>query len=227
MAIDFDGGTDSEINIGNDPSLRLTGEATYMCWLYLKSSPQNVDIISKQTSSNRGISLQTDDDPPDDTYGIFHIATSSSTTKNSGWTASPLAVNTWQHFAGVYIPSTSIQVLVDGVVSNENTTSIPATMYNSPNDIVIAGRPDSGTSADAIIADVRIYSRALPPDEIAIAAMGRDPVLDGLVSRLLFDGPPGAVPSGADSVKDMMVAGNHGTPSGTSVYAKSFVASRR
>jgi hypothetical protein len=230
MAVDFPGGT-SRVDVGNGSSLQITGAMAVMCWIRLDAASLNIDIISKYKSSPRGWTLQTDDDPPDDTWGIFLIAKNATQLVSSGWTASSLEPDTWYHLAGQYIPSTSVQVWLDGALSNEKTSGVPASMYDPANNVAFGNRPDGSQGLDGKMDDVRIYNRALSAGEMQTihAAHGRDGILDGLVSRwLLHEGAPGTTLSGSNSVKDLTPNGNHGTPLGASTsYYESQLGWRR
>jgi len=43
----------------------------------------------------------------------------------------------WHHIMGVFVPSTSVSVYVDGALSSQNTTSIPATMNNTDANVIL------------------------------------------------------------------------------------------
>ena len=226
MAIDFPGVSGSGINVGNPASLDLTGSCTIMCWINLNADIQNIDIISKYKSSPRGFTLQTDDSPPDDTFGIFIIAKTSSTLQGSGWTANPLVTGTWYHLAGQFVPNTAVQVWLDGILSSEKTGSIPATMYNPVNDLHFASRPEGGQNLNGILDDIRIYNRNLSAAEMITihTARGRDNIIEGLVSRWsVNEGASGVTLSGSNSIKDLGANGNHGTPEGSPVYGESIL----
>lgn len=230
MTINFGGAAGDDVDVGNPTTLQLTGACTIACWARLHASAQNIEMISKQTSSARGFSLQTDDDPPTNTWPIFVVAKNASQVQSSGWSTTPMLINTWYHIAGVYIPSTSIGICVDGVRENEKTTGVTASMHDPANNVTFAGRPDDIGNLDGCLDDVRIYNRALSDDEVMVIAgsRGKDSILNGCVSRwLMNEASPGTTPVGAGSVIDMMNAGNHGTPNGGNVYASSRLSFRR
>jgi hypothetical protein len=230
MSIHFPGVTGAKVDVGNDASLQITGAFTVMCWFNLETSPQNVEFVSKYKASPRCWTLQTDDDPPDDTWGFFWIAKNSSQGMGSGWTASVLPVGEWHHIAGQFVPSTAVQIWYDGALSNENTTDVPAAMYDAANNVTIGNRPDGSQPYDGNVEDVRIYDRNLSAKEMneIFQAKGRDGIINGLVSRwMMNEAAPGVTPSGSDSVKDMGPGRNHGTPSGANIYTASQLAWRR
>lgn len=223
MAVDMPGGTDDEIDVGNDPSLRLTGAMTVIWW-GICDVLQNTDIVSKQTSAARGYSLQVDDSSPD-TYAIFVIAESVSITHSSGWPASPLVYGQLHQMAGVFIPSTAVKVYQDGTLGNEKTTGLPASMYDPVNNVIIGARPDVGPGFNGKFESVRIFNRALSAKEIKQdwISRGRSWSAEGLVGSWDFkEAASGTTVSGAGSVKDQSRYKNHGTASTANLtYAES------
>ncbi len=136
-----------------------------------------------------------------------------------------MTVGNWYHVCGQFVPSTAVQIWQDGQFHNENTTDVPASMYEPPSTpLYIGGRADSSGNFDGIMDDVRVYNRNLSAAELQTiyAARGRDRILDGLVGRwLMREKAPGATASGSDSIIDYSPHGNHGTPSGTLTYKES------
>lgn len=230
MALHYTGAAGEKVNVGNDSSLHITGAITVMCWVNLDISPQNVEFMSKYAGPpNRGWTLQTDDDDPD-TWGFFWISTNGTQGKGSGWSASALPVGEWIHIAGQFVPSTAVQLWVDGVLSNENTAGIPSAMHDPSNNVTLGNRPDGSQPFDGKLDDCRIYNRNLSAAEILTIfhSHGRDGIVDGLVSRWLTnEGSPGTVPSGADVIRDCGPKGNHGTPTGSHTFTTSHLSWRR
>ncbi len=166
MTINFTGAAGADVDCGNDASLRITGAFTVMAWVCLDTDLQNIDLVSKQKTGARGFTLQTDDDPPNDTWGTFYAAKNGSQVWSSGWTASPLVMGQWYHLAGQFVPSTAVQVWLDGVLSNEKTSGITATMHDPANNVTLGGRPDDIANVDGRLEDVRIYNRNLSAAEM-------------------------------------------------------------
>lgn len=218
MGCSFPGADDNEIRCGNPTNLQITGAMTVMCWV-ISNVGQDISILTK-FGVTRGFSLQTDEDVGPTTFGLFFIAPTSATVLGSGFTAIPLADGILYHLAGIFRPSTSVEVWLDGALSSSNTTGVPATQFNTANDVAIGGRMDGTQVIDGTMFDPRIYNRALSAEEMQTvhAARGHDGIVDGLVSRwLLNEGAPGVVPAGA-TIIDSGGGGNTGTPSGTSPY---------
>lgn len=220
MAIDFTGAAGAGVNIGNGSSLQITGACCVMCWVNFDTDLQNVDILNKYVSGANGFTLQTDKDTVD-MWGIFLIAETATTMKNSGWTAIPLQPGTWYHLAGQFIPSTAVQIWLNGVLSKEKTTSIPATMHDPANDVWIGNRSDGSQGINGKIDDVRIYDKEKTDAEIQSIYAGGGVIadIDGLVfSSLMNEGSHGISVSGANSVIDRGPYGHHGTSFGSNTY---------
>lgn len=226
MGIDFPNGSDNEVNVGNGESLRITGAITVMCWVILDVGSQDITFVSKYAAADRGWALQTDDDGVGGMFVTFWIAKTSSTGIGSGWADYPtgLPVGTLHHVAGVFVPSTSVQIYQDGSLGAENTTDVPATQYDAGNNVIIGGKADPSQNPDGKLFDVRVYNRALGANEIATiyASRGRDGIVDGLVGRWLLNEKHHDQPvSGANSVKDRGPHANHGSPVGSTTYVES------
>lgn len=218
----FDG-TGDKVNIGNGPGLQITGALTISCWVILGSTPQDISFVSKYKSGSYGFQLGTDEDGSE-TFAIFTIGKTKTTGMGSGWAAWPsgLAVGTRHHLAGVFIPSTAVQVWQDGALT-ENTTGVPATQYDPSQDVFVGAR-FSGQNFDGAMEDVRIYNRALTSDEILEIrrSNGADKNFRGLVYRaLLREKASGQNADGAaGAIKDVGPNAYHGTIVGNPTYGE-------
>lgn len=77
---------------------------------------------------------------------------------------------TWTHVCAVFVPSTSITIYIDGVADAPNTTSIPATVYDSTEPFVMGNRTIGGTSGTHWLGQIDeacIFDKALSADEVA------------------------------------------------------------
>lgn len=225
MSISFPGTNNNHINVGSPPTLEITGAFTISAWA-ICNIEQNIDLVTKQTASNRGFSFQTDDDGSGNTYSKFVIAVDSTVTISSWWPSVPMTHGFMHHIAGQFVPSTAVQIWQDGILESENTTGIPATMYDPPNSFTIGGRPDGTSVFDGILEDIRVYNRNLSAAEMKtiFACRGHDGIVDGLVSRwLMNEKPNGVVASGPNSVIDIGPNSNHGSPVGTITYKSSLL----
>lgn len=78
----------------------------------------------------------------------------------------PLVVGENYRVVGVYRPSNSISIYVNGVLEEHSTTSIPSSLFNSNTDVWIGGRPNSTEYAQADIQQAMICNRALSDSQI-------------------------------------------------------------
>jgi len=87
-------------------------------------------------------------------------------------------LNEWHHVAGTY-DLNSIKLYRDGVLVDESVIG-DITPYYAPTLPLIVGRDDqvAGRYFNGLVDEVRIYSRALGPDEIAVLS-GNFPVEPG------------------------------------------------
>ena len=162
-SLDFDG-SDDVVDLDNPTALQLTGAMTISAWVNFDALTQNSRIITKSGSGGqRGWELNIEDS--DDTPR-FNISTNGTTTIEAVSTK-PLTTGNWVHLAGVYEPSTAIRLYRNGVLDNSYTTSVPATQFNSSNDVLIGSRSACGNCfMNGKIDDVRIYNYALTPLQV-------------------------------------------------------------
>ena len=75
--------------------------------------------------------------------------------------------NNWHFAAGVFIPSTSLSIYIDGVLRAINTTSIPASQFNSVALLTMGKRAGGSTYyLTGYLDEARIYDRALSEADI-------------------------------------------------------------
>jgi len=138
----FDGSTDY-VDCGNPASLQITGALTLSAWVKMSStSGQSQDcIISKDNgSSQRSYTL----------WGKTSFSSSPIAYIWNGGTNYNVQATTnieddnWHHVMLVYVPSTSLNIYIDGVLEGSNTTSIPSSINNASQNINI-GRFGNGT----------------------------------------------------------------------------------
>lgn len=101
------------------------------------------------------------------------------------------------------------------------------------NDVTIGNRT-AGLGSDrqfyGRMEDTRLYDRILSAAEIQTiyTSEGVDGIVQGLVGRWpMNEQTPGTAASGAGSVKDVSVNGNHATPNDSPLYEASILKSRR
>jgi hypothetical protein len=162
----FDG-TDDYIDSGNPSSLHLTGAISVGMWVNFTGASKCA--ISKEGYAGSGVrgwalwaSYYGGNNPQ---FAIWN----GSTAYSNGTSATRVDDGNWHHIVGVYEPSTAVRMYVDGSLSEENTTSIPASM-NNLSDNMILGRftlsYGAGYNFPGKAGGIKIYNRALTSSEI-------------------------------------------------------------
>lgn len=163
--LNFDG-ADDYVNLGNPASLQLTGAMTITAWIYLNNVNATAHrIVSKLgVSGQRGWELVLDDDP--DNNLLMRISSNGTTIIDAKQAVKFDGVGRWVFVAGTYVPGTSLNIYRDGVLVASNTASIPASQFNSNQNVNIGRGPVGYSPFNGKIDDVRIYNRALSAAEI-------------------------------------------------------------
>ena len=157
-AIDFDG-VDDYVEIPNSASLNITGnEISCAAWVYIGDQSNDIGIIAKGPSSNQEsymLGIQNDEKPRMRVYTDSYAQAVAS---------DPLSQNEWHHLVGTY-DGAQIKIYVDGALAN----SVPknGSIISSLDPAVIGRRVLSDSRFyNGRIDDVRIYNRALYPEEV-------------------------------------------------------------
>jgi hypothetical protein len=172
-ALAFDGSNDV-IGAGNGSSLQITGPVTLEAWVKFDSFAATNAILSKHGSatnrayqlsitSGANIRMETSADGVDANMVL-----------GTGTTA--LSTGTWYHVAGVYIPSTSITLYINGIQDGQNTTSIPAALFNGSGNFGIGAQNENTRFFPGTVDDVRVYNYARTPAQIVADMNGGHPV---------------------------------------------------
>lgn len=82
-------------------------------------------------------------------------------------TTGNVTTNVFINAVGVWIPSTSVTIYLDGAQSITNGTSVPATLANPSSTLRLGGRTGNLDYWNGNIAIPLIYNRALTPTEVA------------------------------------------------------------
>ena len=124
----FDG-VDDYVDCGNPSSLQITNTITLSAWVKMSStSGQSQDcIISKDNTSQRSYTI----------WGKTSFSSSpiayiwNGGTNYSVQATTNIEDDNWHHVMLVYVPSTSLNIYIDGVLEGSNTTSIPSSINNA------------------------------------------------------------------------------------------------
>ncbi len=169
-AMSFPGVAGSNVTIGDQPQLNITGALTLAAWVFLnKSNPNNGRIIAKAGGSGaRSWSLNTEltsggvSNP-----ATFQVASSASTNVSLVDTQ-PLPLDTWVHMVGVYRPGEAMEIYVNGDLHRNNTTNIPASHHSNNGLAVLIGDRHGATNCawSGLIDEARVYARALSAADV-------------------------------------------------------------
>jgi hypothetical protein len=196
------GKVEGAISVNKSPSLSPKGTPlSVSAWVLLRGKR---GAIVARGGASHGYGLLVEKGAP---VFVLRIGTKAVTVAGP-----PLAANTWVHVAGVLDGDQVARLYVDGKEAGQ--TKAPSFLVADPNEAmqvgIDAGSPlgdyEKGTLLDGAIDEVRIYSRALAPDEVATLASSDAGPGDGLVLRYSFDG---------GQANDLTGNENHGTVDST------------
>lgn len=174
MAYNFTASSIQHLEVADTASLDITGALTLVAWI---KSTGNYSI------NNRGIVTKFVTATNDRSYGLFITSTGRPAwiISNNGLSAGGQAAigatvvgTNWRHTAGVFTPSTKIEVFLDGASDGVNTTSIHSSIYSGSAPLwigLLTGLNDI-FSFDGLIAEVAIYNTNLTASEIESLAKG-------------------------------------------------------
>jgi len=188
-------GTDSYVIGTYSSSLGITGNLTLSAW-FKSSASTNQRIISMDSGSSTGrnyiIQLES-------SGYVRGIVWSGSTAYQAGTisTTPGLSDGNWHHVALVYKPSTKVEIFIDGVSKDQNTSGIPSSINSIAQDLVIGrATPATGNFFNGSIDEVAIFNTALSAEKIqqiydATAVVGGVPqtanlFTGGLSSSLVY-----------------------------------------
>ncbi|MHC4561075.1 MAG: LamG-like jellyroll fold domain-containing protein, partial [Planctomycetota bacterium] len=177
-ALDFDGSNDY-VDCGNDASLDITDEITLSTWIKMSSRPARnhwSDVLWKEGVYALYLTGQEDTETVLSAYFVLNTGTID-TWKDADIL---LPLNNWIHVV-VTFDGTDAKGYVNGVL---NLTKNKAGTIVTDTGSLTIGRSDD-EYFEGYVDDVRLYNRALSPDEIAELSGGvfqQDEGSDGIVS---------------------------------------------
>jgi len=157
-ALSFDG-VDDYVNAGNDSSLNPSSAITVEAWVNMNDKTSFQEIV------HRGGSFSIGANQGPYSMGIYNNLTywdiGDGTTRSTfSLDISSLSLNTWYHFVGIF-DGTNQDFYINGVQYPHTPTV--TFMRTDTNNVLMGG---SGRDFNGLIDDVRIYNRALSPEEI-------------------------------------------------------------
>lgn len=163
-ALRFDGLTDF-INCGNNSSLQIAGSLTLSAW-FKSSASTNQRIISMDSGSSTGrnyiIQLES-------SGYVRGIVWSGSTAYQGGTTSTTPGLNdgNWHHVALVYEPSTRVEIFIDGVSRDKNTSNIPSSINSIAQDLIIGrAAPATGNFFNGDLSNISIFNTSLTLSQV-------------------------------------------------------------
>jgi hypothetical protein len=172
-AVVFNGKKDY-IDFGRSTALRLTGSMTISAWIKPSAFPGDDAAIVSQFQGTFGYQLDTTVDEGPRTIG-FKL-TNVCGERMARYGATPLAVNSWYHVAGVYdAAARTLHVYLNGQLDDGPLSGvITGTQHSSRSAVYVGKRSDqAGFEFAGAIEDVRIYSLALTSAEVAAVMEGK------------------------------------------------------
>jgi VanZ family protein len=171
-------GTDY-VNFGHATAFRLVGSMSISAWIRATSHPvDDAAIVSNFYHSmdyGLGYQLDTTMDRGPRTIGFKLADTCGNVMARYG--ATPLAVDKWYHVTGVYdAHSKTLDVFLNGQPDVGVLSRPVSGRRRSAREPLYVGRRSDrpGFEFAGDVDDVRIYSRALTKDEIALVMQGKD-----------------------------------------------------
>jgi hypothetical protein len=157
----------SYVDLGNRPTLQMTGSMTLSAWVKISSNPGDDGAIVAKLG-DAGWQLKTSPDTG--------VRTAAIQISSNGWDSiqrysrTVLAINTWYHLTGVFDGATrSLNIYVNGVLDNGVLSgTVPASQSNSSKNVNIGQRTGYPGSFNfkGTIDEVHVYNRALNGTEI-------------------------------------------------------------
>ena len=174
-AYEFDGNAGKYINVPISDTLKITSEITVSAWIKPKQAPTGVGRVIATTyywnsdvTKQRGWLLGRG--YGSENYITFEIRDASGAVAyalNNGFFANNL--NKWTHVVGVFKGGQFTRLYINGVLANEDTTSIPSAIaYQDNIPLRIGSRADNTVQGmwSGTIDEIRIYNKALTIDGI-------------------------------------------------------------
>lgn len=173
-ALDFDyvaGATRQAVELSNNVSVRGLATASLSFWCNLQAAPaNNAGLFYESTASNGFTKFGIFQTPAN---ALLFVARDTSSGSSFSITHTP-AASQWLHVVGNYNSNSDVmELFVNGVSVGTNTTAKGVFVNEAPaTTIAIGAYTDSTTafnySCNALVDDVRLYSRALTESEIRL-----------------------------------------------------------
>ena len=167
-ALYFDG--NGSIDAGNGARLNITGNITIEAWV--KPAKLATQYIVKKASNDATNGYELSLASSGKAFFRFNQRASGNTYRVDTVINYPSNNTTWVHLVGIY-NGTQLQIYLNGHLSNNKSGS--SNISSNTNNLKIGG-PDGSAFYKGSIDEVRIWNRALTPQEIEAFYSGQNPV---------------------------------------------------
>ncbi len=167
-ALYFDG--NGSIDAGNGARLNITGNITIEAWV--KPAKLATQYIVKKATNDATNGYELSLASSGKAFFRFNQRASSNTYRVDSAINYPSNNTTWVHLVGIY-NGTQLQIYLNGHLSNNKSGS--SNISSNTNNLKIGG-PDGTAFYKGSIDDVRIWNRALTPQEVEAFYNGQNPV---------------------------------------------------
>lgn len=186
MARDFNSSNNDFIEVGDIPTLNITGDkVTLSIWVKIASKTDEMKMFAKWSDSPAKFSYLLSSDAVGNDKALFAV-NASSQAATSGTTA--MVIGQWHHLAGVYDGS-DIRVYLDGVQENSTALTGNISSNTAPVRIGMGSGAVGEEPMDGNIGHCGIWDTDLTPSEIKSLASGISPLQIRRDNNLLFYAP--------------------------------------
>ena len=165
-------GTNQYVSVPASADMAITGAISLSVWIKPTAYPaagNGGGIIGKWIGSG-GQNQRSHVMEISSTGQIGFYVSGDGTASVGFWATSPtVPLNTWSHIVGVYTPSSTLQIYINGVSAGILSSGVPASMFNSTSPVSMGSFYILGTSTfmyKGILDDARVYNRALSAAEV-------------------------------------------------------------
>jgi hypothetical protein len=163
-ALEFDGSNDY-VTVSDTAALDITGPVSVSAWVKKSNTTATTRHIVVKGTRFGGTSND---------YALINNGSNqirfevSNGGTNYSVTDTTLPINdtNWHHVVGVYIPSTALQVYIDGKLRTSNTSSIPSTTTANSNALRIGINSTDTERWAGTIDEVKVYDHPLSQNEV-------------------------------------------------------------
>lgn len=191
-ALSFDG-VDDYVEIPFVPSLQFSDEITVEAWIYSNEdlgATERMEWVGRRSA----FSLRNDERILGNIGApgpVFLANFSDGNDYGVGFSGNPPpAADEWHHYVGVFdTAARGLELWVDGVMIDQNTSMAGLTIDDNANPITIGGQIPGASFFNGIIDEVIVYDRALGPGEIQLhynRSMNRPKTFANFVSEGVY-----------------------------------------